>query len=110
MTAGILVWAYTLLLPSIFDAGMVGERILGDGPFGLAWLRPQALFGLDLPPLVHGVVLSLVANVALYVGFSLPRRAERDRTHAGRICLCRLRWRRSRRVSGCGARRSRSRN
>ena len=70
MTAGILVWAYTLLLPSIFDAGMVGEHILGEGPFGIAWLRPQALFGLDLSPLVHGVVLSLVANVALYIGFS----------------------------------------
>ncbi len=70
MTAGILVWAYTLLLPSIFDAGMAGEHILGEGPFDIAWLRPQALFGLDLPPLVHGVVLSLVANVALYIGFS----------------------------------------
>ena len=55
MTAGILVWAYTLLLPSISDAGVVGAHILTDGPFGLAWLRPQALFGLDLPPLVHGV-------------------------------------------------------
>jgi Na+/proline symporter/signal transduction histidine kinase/ActR/RegA family two-component response regulator len=70
MTAGILVWAYTLLLPSIFDAGMAGEPILGEGPFGIAWLRPQALFGLDLSPLVHGVVLSLVANIALYIGFS----------------------------------------
>ncbi len=70
MTAGILVWAYTLLLPSIFDAGMVGESILDEGPFGIAWLRPQALFGLDLSPLVHGVVLSLVANIALYIGFS----------------------------------------
>jgi Na+/proline symporter/signal transduction histidine kinase/ActR/RegA family two-component response regulator len=74
MTAGILVWAYTLLLPSIMDAGMVGERILNDGPFDLAWLRPQALFGLDLPPLVHGGVLSLLANVALYVGCSFGRR------------------------------------
>ena len=74
MTAGILVWAYTLLLPSIMDAGMVGERILNDGPFDLIWLRPQALFGLDLPPLVHGVALSLLANVALYVGCSFGRR------------------------------------
>ncbi len=74
MTAGIVVWAYTLLLPSILDSGMIGERVLGDGPFGLAWLRPQALFGLDLPPLVHGVVLSLIANVAVFVGGSLPRR------------------------------------
>jgi Na+/proline symporter/signal transduction histidine kinase/ActR/RegA family two-component response regulator len=73
MTAGILVWAYTLLLPSILDSGMIGEGILRDGPFGLAWLRPQALFGLDLPPLVHGVVLSLLANLAVFVGGSLAR-------------------------------------
>ena len=73
MTAGILVWAYTLLLPSISDVGVIGD-ILNSGPLGLAWLRPQALFGLDLPPLVHGVVLSLLANVILYVSCSLARR------------------------------------
>ena len=74
MTGGILVWAYTLLLPSIFDAGIMGVHILSDGLFGVAWLRPQALFGVDLPPLVHGVALSLVANIALYIGFSFGRR------------------------------------
>ena len=74
MTGGILIWAYTLLLPSIFDASIAGEHILNDGLFGVAWLRPQALFGVDLPPLVHGVVLSLVANIALYIGFSFGRR------------------------------------
>ncbi len=74
MTAGILVWAYTLLLPSISDAGIVGGNILGSGPFGIAWLRPQALFGLDWPPLVHGVVLSLLVNVVLYIGCSFGRR------------------------------------
>ncbi len=74
MTAGILVWGYTLLLPSISDAGIIGERILTDGPFGIAALRPQAPFGIDLPPLVHGVVLSLAFNIALYVTCSLLRR------------------------------------
>jgi Na+/proline symporter/signal transduction histidine kinase len=74
MTGGILIWAYTLLLPSIFDASIAGEHILNDGLFGVAWLRPQALFGVDLPPLVHGVVLSLVTNIALYIGFSFGRR------------------------------------
>ena len=48
MTAGIVVWAYTLLLPSISDAGIVGAYILTDGPFGIDWLRPQALFGLAI--------------------------------------------------------------
>jgi Na+/proline symporter/signal transduction histidine kinase/ActR/RegA family two-component response regulator len=73
MSAGILVWGYTLLLPSISDAGMVGAGILTDGPWGLAALRPQALFGIDLPPLVHGVLLSLAANILFYVGCSLAR-------------------------------------
>ena len=76
MTAGVLVWAYTLLLPSIFDAGAGGAGILTDGPWGLAFLRPQALFGLDLPPLVQGVLLSLACNITCYIGFSLSRTPE----------------------------------
>src|SRR6185295_11828247 len=70
MTLGILVWAYTLLLPSFADAGIVGKGILHDGPWGIAMLRPQALFGLDLPTLVHGVIWSLSLNVLAYVAFS----------------------------------------
>ncbi|HUC51328.1 MAG TPA: PAS domain-containing hybrid sensor histidine kinase/response regulator [Xanthobacteraceae bacterium] len=74
MSGGILVWAYTLLLPSISDAGIVDPGILRDGPWGFAALRPQALFGADLPPLVHGVLMSLCFNMALYVCGSLLRR------------------------------------
>ncbi len=73
MTAGILVWAYTLLLPSFADAEIVGKAILTHGPWGITWLRPQALFGLDLPPLVHGVMWSLTLNMLGYVVISLAR-------------------------------------
>ena len=73
MTAGFLVWAYTLLLPTLSDIGIVGERILTEGPWGLGMLRPQHLLGLDLPPLVHGVTWSLLLNVLFYIGFSLRR-------------------------------------
>jgi len=73
MTAGILAWAYTLLLPSFADAGLVSRDLIAHGPLGLAVLRPQALLGLDLPPLVHGVVWSLTLNVLAYIGFSLAR-------------------------------------
>ncbi len=74
MSAGILIWAYTLLLPSISDAGIVGASILREGPWGFALLRPQALFGASLPPLVNGVLMSLAFNVALYICCSLIRR------------------------------------
>ena len=73
MSAGILTWAYTLLLPSFADAGLVDSAILTHGPFGLAMLQPQALFGLSLPPLMHGVTWSLTLNVIAYVAFSLAR-------------------------------------
>ncbi|HMK78727.1 MAG TPA: PAS domain-containing hybrid sensor histidine kinase/response regulator [Xanthobacteraceae bacterium] len=73
MTAGILAWAYTLLLPSFADADLVGKEILRLGPLGITWLRPQHLLGLDLPPLVHGVLWSLAVNVICYVAFSLGR-------------------------------------
>jgi signal transduction histidine kinase len=73
MSAGILVWAYTLLLPSFADAELVGKDILTLGPFGIMWLRPQHLLGLDLPPLVHGVLWSLTLNVIAYVAASLMR-------------------------------------
>lgn len=73
MVAGFLTWAWTLLLPSFADTGLFGHGLVADGPFGIAPLRPQALFGLDLPPLVHGVVASLAVNVATYVLVSLWR-------------------------------------
>ena len=73
MTIGIVVWAYTLLLPSFADAGIVGAHLLREGPWGLAFLRPQALMGIDLPPLVHGVLWSLTLNILAYVTFSFAR-------------------------------------
>src|ERR1700742_1147208 len=47
MIVGILVWAYTLLLPSFVDADLVSKDILELGPLGIAWLRPQHLLGLE---------------------------------------------------------------
>ncbi len=73
MTAGILVWCYTLLLPSFADIGIIGQYILTDGPWHIAALRPQNLFGLTLPPLVHGVLWSLTLNCLCYLGFSWRR-------------------------------------
>jgi signal transduction histidine kinase len=73
MTIGIVMWAYTLLLPSFADAGLVAFTLLSEGPWGITMLRPQALFGLELPPLPHGVLWSLGLNIIAYIGFSLTR-------------------------------------
>jgi Na+/proline symporter/signal transduction histidine kinase len=68
MTIGILIWAYTLLLPTFADF-----NIIVAGPWGIEALRPQHLLGLDLPPLVHGVMWSLGLNILAFVAVSLRR-------------------------------------
>jgi Na+/proline symporter/signal transduction histidine kinase len=75
MGAGLIVWAYTLLLPMLATTGAVPMAFATEGPFGIDALRPQHLFGLgDMAPLTHGVVWSLAINLALYVSVSLIRR------------------------------------
>jgi len=73
MLVGFAVWAYTLFLPSFLDGNTAGILLLQHGPFGIEALRPQALFGADLPPLLHGVLWSLSLNLLTYVTLSLAR-------------------------------------
>ena len=73
MLVGFAVWVYTLFLPSFLEGNTAGLLLLQHGPFGIEALRPQALFGADLPPLLHGVLWSLSLNMLTYVVLSLAR-------------------------------------
>ena len=84
MLVGVAVWIYTLFLPSFLENSTAGLLLLQHGPFGIEALRPQALFGADLPPLLHGVLWSLSLNILTYVVLSLARAAVVDRAPAGR--------------------------
>lgn len=74
IAAGIALWAYTLLLPNLVDAGLFSPALVSEGPFGLALLRPQALLGVQASPLVHGVLWSLTVNVLVFFAASMIRR------------------------------------
>ncbi|MGC2809753.1 MAG: PAS domain-containing hybrid sensor histidine kinase/response regulator [Bradyrhizobium sp.] len=73
MLVGIVAWIYTLFLPSFLEGNTAGLMLLQHGPFGIEALRPQALFGADLTPLLHGVLWSLSLNILTYVALSLGR-------------------------------------
>jgi Na+/proline symporter/signal transduction histidine kinase len=75
LAAGSLVWLYTLLLPAFASTHPAIEVLTRDGPLGIGWLRPEHLFGLELPSLAHGVFWSMAVNVAALVLFSLSRAA-----------------------------------
>jgi Na+/proline symporter/nitrogen-specific signal transduction histidine kinase len=72
MVVGLAIWAYTLFLPSFGVGAAMPAHIFTDGLFGIAWLRPDALFGSEgMDPLVHSILWSISANTALFALASL---------------------------------------
>ena len=74
LSAGFLVWTYTLLLPSFAKSGWLADDFLTQGLFGFELLRPQQLFGLaGFDEISHCLFWSFLANIGAYVGVSLLR-------------------------------------
>ena len=75
LLAGAVAWAYTLALPALSHTGWIDAQWIERGPFGLAWLRPEALFGMrGWDALTHGVVWSLLLNAGVFVLVSARQR------------------------------------
>lgn len=73
LIAGAIIWFYTLVVPTLVPA-FLPLSLLADGPFGLALLKPQSLFGLtQYDPIAHSVFWSLLVNVVGYVWGSLRK-------------------------------------
>jgi Na+/proline symporter/signal transduction histidine kinase/CheY-like chemotaxis protein len=70
--AGGALWLFCLLLPALLGQE---HSLLAQGLFGVSWLRPEALLGVDfLDPLTHGVFWSLLLNcVSLVLVSALSR-------------------------------------
>ncbi len=74
LSAGFLVWGYTLLLPSFAKSGWLPADFLTQGLFGSELLRPQQLFGLTgMDEISHCLFWSFLANIGAYLGVSLLR-------------------------------------
>ncbi|NJM82659.1 MAG: sodium:solute symporter [Tabrizicola sp.] len=67
LSIGFLVWAYTSFLPSFGPDAVLPASVFAAGPFGIGWLRPEALFGSEaMDPLIHALFWSLSLNTAAF--------------------------------------------
>ncbi len=72
LSVGFVVWLWTSFLPSFGEAGVLADSVFEHGPFGIGFLKPLALFGIEgLDPLVHSVLWSMLLNTAAFLFFSL---------------------------------------
>ncbi|KRS11996.1 sodium:solute symporter [Roseovarius atlanticus] len=81
LAVGFAIWMYSLFLPSFGASAVMPQGLLENGPMGLGWLRPQALFGAaGMDPVVHAFMWSLSLNIVVFVFVSLisfPQPVER---------------------------------
>ena len=84
LLSGFSIWFYSLLIPTFIKHGWLSDSLLTEGPWQLAMLRPEALFGLEgLHPVTHAVFWSLLVNIGCYIIGSLifsPNKSERNLT------------------------------
>jgi Na+/proline symporter/two-component sensor histidine kinase len=72
VAVGFVVWAWSSFMPSFAGSSAAVAGIMANGPWGIEWLRPEALFGIDgIDPLVNVVFWSLFLNTATLVVVSL---------------------------------------
>jgi Na+/proline symporter/nitrogen-specific signal transduction histidine kinase len=68
LCVGFFIWGYSHLIPSVGSTVVMSVEMLQHGPFGIGWLRPQALFGIEgLDPLVHATLWSMSLNAVTFV-------------------------------------------
>jgi signal transduction histidine kinase len=84
--AGFVFWAWCCFLPSFESVSPTVSLLLQEGPWGISWLRPEAMFGLEgWDPLAHAAFWSLSINVVVLTLGSLvttPSALERVQARA----------------------------
>ncbi len=92
LSAGFLVWIYTLLLPSFAKSGWLPMAFMESGPGGLDFLAPLALFGLvGWNEITHGLFWSMLANIGAFLLVSSMRAPNVQEASQARIFVDALR-------------------
>jgi hypothetical protein len=82
LLSGSLIWFYTAMIPSVIRSGWLPESILEKGLFGISFLKPESLFGVDFfEPLAHTLFFSMLFNIGLYVIISLYTSTKDENNH-----------------------------
>jgi signal transduction histidine kinase/Na+/proline symporter len=72
LLAGAIVWVFTLVMPSIINAGILPQSIMTNGLFGVGFLKPFELFGMaGMDSISHATFWSMFLNIGLYFFVSL---------------------------------------
>ena len=68
LSAGFLIWFYTLFFPALIKSGWGSQQWLMPGPWGVEALQPENLFGISLSnTIVHATFWTMFFNIGFYI-------------------------------------------
>lgn len=86
ISIGIIIWFYTLVMPTIAAAGLISADVLQNGLLGIDFLKPLELFYVDLhDQIVHAFFWSMLFNLIAFVALSLFTRQYNDELTSAEI-------------------------
>lgn len=72
ISIGFAIWFFTAVIPSIASAGIISMDIVDKGLFGISWLKPLSLFGIEgMDSVTHCFFWSMVFNISAFAIVSL---------------------------------------
>jgi Na+/proline symporter/signal transduction histidine kinase len=83
---GFSIWFFTIIIPSIITAGYLSPSIMTNGLWGIEWLKPQSLFGLNtMGLLAHSFFWSMLFNIVSLVLISILTSATRQEEYQAEL-------------------------
>lgn len=69
---GFAVWFFTAVIPSMVSTGFIDISIVNNGLFGISWLKPFSLFGMQgMDSITHCFFWSMLFNIGSFILVSL---------------------------------------
>jgi signal transduction histidine kinase len=86
ISVGFAVWFFTLVVPSMVSIHLLDETILTNGLFGINWLKPSSLFGMEgMDSITHATFWTLFFNVIVFVIVSLNSKKTAEEIYQGEL-------------------------
>lgn len=83
---GFAIWFFTAVLPSMTGAGIVNISVVEKGLFGISWLKPFSLFGMEgMDSVTHCFFWSMLFNTVTFVTVSLNTKKKAQETYQAEI-------------------------
>lgn len=86
ISIGFVTWFFTAVIPSMASSGIIDINVVDKGLFGMPWLKPLSLFGMQgMDSVTHCFFWSMLFNITAFVLVSLNSKKSEQEMYQAEI-------------------------